>query len=284
MAIHLQPRPAAFVPGLAAARACQLPRSGLPATHGSGHAVASQSARSKIPVRSEVAVGEGCLRIVQEGRALKFDEHVEQITFSGQLAAEKGKPVLYVTERCVFQLRREGLELVEVAPGIDVERDIVAHMRFKPIINTVRPMDARLFAPEPIDLRARMLDLNLADRLAYDPERNILFLNFEGMHVREAGDVGKIQKAVESLCRDVGQRVAVVVNYDAFQIEQSIADAYAQMVRDLEATFYTRVSRYTTSAFMRMKLGQVLIRSVRPHLFETRAEAQAFHDIVLDNG
>jgi propionate CoA-transferase len=232
----------------------------------------------------KVVVGERCLRIVQEGRALKFDEHVEQITFSGRLAAEKGKPVLYVTERCVFQLRREGLELVEVAPGIDVERDIVSHMRFRPIINAVRLMNARLFAPEPIDLRARMLDLNLADRLAYDPERNILFLNFEGMHVREAEDVGKIQEAVETLCRDVGQRVAVVVNYDAFQIEQSIADAYAQMVRDLEATFYTRVSRYTTSAFMRMKLGQVLTRSVRPHLFETRAEAQAFHDIVLDNG
>ena len=232
----------------------------------------------------EVAVGEGYLRIVQEGRALKFDQHVEQITFSGQLAAEKGKPVLYVTERCVFRLRREGLELVEVAPGIDVERDIVAHMRFSPIINTVRPMDARLFAQEPIDLRARMLDLNLTDRLAYDPERNILFLNFEGMHVREAGDVGKIREAVETLCRDFGHRVAVVVNYDAFQIEQSVADAYARMVQDLEAAFYTRVSRYTTSAFMRMKLGQVLTRSVRPHLFETRAEAQAFHEVVSDIG
>lgn len=91
---------------------------------------------------------------------MKFDERVEQITFSGQLAAEKGKPVLYVTERCVFQLGREGLELVEVAPGVDVERNIVAHMRFRPIINTVRPMDTRLFAPEPSDLRARMLDLN----------------------------------------------------------------------------------------------------------------------------
>ena len=59
---------------------------------------------------------------------------VQQVTFSGKVAAAAGKPVLYVTERCVFRLTAAGLELAEVAPGIDVERDILAHMGFRPLI------------------------------------------------------------------------------------------------------------------------------------------------------
>ena len=138
-------------------------------------------------------------------------------------------------------------------------------------------MDPRIFAPEPMDLKGSMLNLDLADRLAYDAERNTLFLNFEGVHVRRPEDIQAIEAAVVALCRSIGKRVAVVVNYDAFRLEPEIADAYADMVRGLEDKWYTQVSRYTTSAFMRVKLGQTLTRTVRPHIFETRAEAQAFH-------
>ena len=60
--------------------------------------------------------------------------------------------MLYVTERCVFRLRPEGLELAEVAPGIDVDQDILAQMKFQPIVNDVRPMDPRIFRPEPMGL------------------------------------------------------------------------------------------------------------------------------------
>jgi propionate CoA-transferase len=229
----------------------------------------------------DVKVEEGRPRIDQEGRAQKFHERVHQITFSGQVAAAQDKPVLYVTERCVFRLRPEGLELVEAAPGIDVEKDILAHMRFRPVVKDVRPMDPRIFRPEPMELRERMLDLDLTDRLAYDPERNIVFLNFEGVHVRRPEDVAAIREAVAALCQQIGRRVSVVVNYDAFQLDQEVADDYAEMVRSLEEAFYTRVSRYTTSAFMRVKLGQVLTRTVRPHIFESKAEAQAFHDKTL---
>ena len=70
---------------------------------------------------------------------------VEQITFSGAYAAETGQPVFYVTERCVFRRTPAGMELIEVAPGIDVERDILAQMGFKPIVKDPKPMDARLF-------------------------------------------------------------------------------------------------------------------------------------------
>ena len=62
----------------------------------------------------------------------KFVDQVEHRTFSGTLAARRGQPVLYVTERCVFELRVDGLALTEIAPGADLERNILAHMGFRP--------------------------------------------------------------------------------------------------------------------------------------------------------
>ncbi len=84
-------------------------------------------------------VKDGKLRILQEGKSRKFIKRVEQITFSGSYASEVGQPVFYVTERCVFRRTAEGVELIEVAPGIDIERDILAHMDFHPIIKTPQP-------------------------------------------------------------------------------------------------------------------------------------------------
>ncbi len=75
------------------------------------------------------------------------------ITFNGSYAARKGKHVLYITERCVFELTKDGLALIEVAPGIDIEKDILAHMDFKPIINNPKTMDARIFQDCPTGLK-----------------------------------------------------------------------------------------------------------------------------------
>ena len=88
------------------------------------------------PAGSRSPIEDGRLRIAAEGRQRKFVEAVEQITFSGELAAETGQPVLYVTERCVFTLEAKGLQLIEIAPGIDLDRDILAHMAFRPHIGT----------------------------------------------------------------------------------------------------------------------------------------------------
>jgi propionate CoA-transferase len=220
------------------------------------------------------------LRIIDEGRSKKFRKRVQQITFSGKVAARAGKPVLYVTERCVFRLTSEGLELIEVAPGVDIERDVLAQMEFRPLMSDVKPMDFRIFCPALIDIKGRIEDLDLSDRLAYDHDRNILFLNFEGLRVSRSEDVEAIRTAVAEKVRQIGKRVAVVVNYDAFQLREELADEYVSMVHDVETAHYTQVSRYTTSAFMRLKLGQQLKRAVRPHIFETKAEAQAFHDSI----
>jgi propionate CoA-transferase len=228
----------------------------------------------------DLRIEDGKLRIIQEGRARKFGSSVQQVTFSGTLAAKTDKAVIYVTERCVFRLIDGGLELVEVAPGIDIDRDILAHMAFRPLIGQVREMDARLFRPEALGLRSRLIDLDLTDRLAFDVERNILFLNFEGLQVRSLKDVDAIREAVTLKVKEIGRRVAVVVNYDSFRLDDDVASEYAEMVRDMEDARYTRVSRYTTSAFMRVKLGRELTRTVRPHIFESKTEAQAFHSRV----
>ena len=91
-------------------------------------------------------VGGGKLRILSEGKFPKFVERVNQITFSGDYARRSGQPVLYVTERAVFELRPDGVHLIEVAPGIDPERDVVALMGFKPIVDPgLKTMDAELF-------------------------------------------------------------------------------------------------------------------------------------------
>jgi propionate CoA-transferase len=104
----------------------------------------------------KTACEDGRLRIVQEGRAQKLVERVEQITFSGSYARRKGQRVLYITERAVFRLAPEGVELIEIAPGMDLERDILAHMGFRPIISpNLREMDKRIFADGRMGLKLK---------------------------------------------------------------------------------------------------------------------------------
>lgn len=92
----------------------------------------------------EVSVVDGKLRIDREGTESKFVPHVEQVTFSGARARADGRDVLYITERAVFRLIAEGLELIEIAPGIDVQRDILSRMGFRPLIREVREWSPRV--------------------------------------------------------------------------------------------------------------------------------------------
>jgi propionate CoA-transferase len=224
-----------------------------------------------------IGVEDGRLRILQEGRARKFVARVGQVTFSAAFANETGQPVLYVTERCVFRLTPKGLALSEVAPGIDIDRDILAHMDFKPHVDRVKTMDARIFQPEAMGLEKDFTGFrDVAGRINFDSERNILFLNFEGLRIRTEADIARMQEAVEARCKQITRPVNVVVNYDSFRIDDAVLDAYARMIRHMEKTYYLTVTRYTTSAFLRMKLGEELAkRNVAPHVFETEAEARA---------
>ena len=95
---------------------------------------------------AKVEKADGVLRILQEGKVKKFKNTVQQITFSGEYAASSGQKVLYVTERAVLELTKDGLMLTEIAPGVDLQRDVLDQMEFKPLIaEDLKIMDARIF-------------------------------------------------------------------------------------------------------------------------------------------
>ncbi len=219
----------------------------------------------------QVDVRDGKLVIRNDTGPKKFIPQVEHRTFSGSYAVRRGQPVMYVTERCVFQLTADGLELTEVAPGIDIERDILARMDFAPIIRgTPKLMDAAIFDDGPMDLRTRMLEVPLADRLSYDDQQNILFINFERLHVRTSADVAAIKAEVDARLKAIGKKVWAIVNYDHFELAPEAEDEYAAMVAQLVEQYYFGVSRYTTSGFLRAKLGRALKRrGVAPHIYES---------------
>ncbi len=149
----------------------------------------------------EVEIGDGRLRILTEGRSPKFIKAVEQITFSGAQAIKSGQQVLYITERCVLTLSPAGMVLQEVAPGIDLERDVLAKMGFEPILaKPVRTMDPRLFRPEPMGLRDALIARPISERVVYDPGRDILFINFEGLSLNREAELAAIRAAVENCC------------------------------------------------------------------------------------
>jgi propionate CoA-transferase len=90
--------------------------------------------------------GGGKMRVLEEGKTKKFVKRVDHITFSGDIARTSGKPVLYITERCVLELTDAGMTLTEIAPGLDIERDVLAAMDFTPLISPqLREMPAELF-------------------------------------------------------------------------------------------------------------------------------------------
>lgn len=196
----------------------------------------SQSAKAVVFVGTfttdglTVQVTNGRLTITQEGKARKFVAAVEHRTFSGSYAMKRGCPVLYVTERCVFRLSQEGMELIEVAPGIDVARDIFAHMDFVPIVRDPALMDARIFRPEAMGLRARMLTMPFDERISYDPTLKMLFLDFSQLAIISERDVQRIKTEVESHVKSLQRPVHAIVNYSGCSIESAALESYGRMV------------------------------------------------------
>ncbi len=221
----------------------------------------SQNAKTVVFVGSftaggpDVQIRDGRLHVLREGRERKFVLEVEHRTFSGRESRRRGQRVLYVTERCVFELTDAGLELIEMAPGIDLERDILAHMDFRPLIRSpLKTMDAALFLEAPIGLRERLLATPLAQRFELNRERRVLFINFEGLSIDGRGDIAQIEDHVHNLLKPFGQRVAAVVNYDNCTVLPTLVDDYAAMARRLGEAYYSGVTRYGTVGFLKAKL------------------------------
>ncbi|MEM1037990.1 MAG: acyl CoA:acetate/3-ketoacid CoA transferase [Pseudomonadota bacterium] len=222
----------------------------------------------------KVTIAGGELHIAQEGRNRKFIDSVEQITFNGAYAAEQGKEVLYITERCVFTRDERGLVLSEIAPGIDLDRDILSQMAFEPIIDKIKLMDARLFKPDRMNLKRQLLDIPIHERLYHDADQNIVFVNFSGLEVSTEQDLATLDKELNLWFSAIGRKVNLVSNYDGISIAPRLALKFTNLISQLQYDYYLTACRYTTSAFLRQKLGDDLkSRSIQPHIFETRKEA-----------
>ncbi len=211
----------------------------------------------------EVQVQQKRIQVLREGVAHKFVKEVEHRTFSGREAIRRGQRVLYVTERCVLQLcgdaQASRLEVIEIAPGMDLQRDVLAQMDFLPDISAqLQLMDSALFAEPAMGLRERLLATPLAQRFALDAKRRLLFINCEGLAIDKIADIAEIERMIVDLLSPLvhtpAERVAVVVNYDSFTILPALVDPYSAMVKRLTARFYSRVTRYGTGGFLKARL------------------------------
>lgn len=220
-------------------------------------------------------ISDGKLKILQEGKFSKFAEAVGQVTFSGTRAAREGRSVLYVTERCVFRLTEGGLELIEVAPGIDLENEILALLPFQPIMTSPVPMLPNLFRPDRMGLLELISDISIEKRINYNTKNNALFLDFSGMRLNTIDDVERVKDAVEAVLAPLNRRVDAIVNYDSFWVNPEVSENYMDAVRYIESNYYQKASRYTTNGFERIQLAKGLAeRQVLSHVVHNFIEAK----------
>jgi propionate CoA-transferase len=205
--------------------------------------------------RSRVEIQNGNLKILEPGTS-KLVERVGQVTFSGEYARRRGQTVYYITERCVFKLIDGGLEIVEIAPGMVLGRDILSQMAFRPVIpDNIRSMDARIFLESKMGLDESS-PMSLDDRLSYDAENNVVYANFEGMTIGTEEEADKLADYLDRYLSKLGGKVHVVVNYDNFDLGPAARDTFFAMVKHNEDNYFLSSTRYSTDAFFRHQLKE----------------------------
>jgi len=210
---------------------------------------------------AKVVVGDGRLQVVADTAIRRFVDRLQQRTFSGGYARRRGQQVHYVTERAVFRLTDAGMVLTELAPGVDLQRDVLAHMGFAPIIAAdLREMDPRIFRAEPMELSRHSL-VDLADRLVHHAEDNVLYVNLEGLHLDTAERARQLATHLDGRLAALGQRVHVVVNYDNLELGPAAEDIFFAMIRNSTEEYFLSATHYSTNAFFRHQLGPRFTRA-----------------------
>jgi len=205
---------------------------------------------------AQVVAGNGQLRVVADTATRRFVRRAQQRTFSGAYARRRGQQVHYITERATFQLTEAGLLLTEIAPGVELERDVLAHMEFAPIIpDVVGTMDPRIFGEETMGLSRRSL-MDMDERLVYHAEDNVLYVNFEGLHLDTAEDARELAAYLDRRLAAFGRRVHVIVNYDNVELGPAAEETFFAMVRRNTEKYFISATHYSTNAFFRHQLGQ----------------------------
>lgn len=181
---------------------------------------------------SAATVADGRLDITEPG-VPKLVEQVSQVTFNGPRAFARGQSVHYITERCVFRLTVQGLELVEVAPGIDLQRDVLALLPFQPrVADDLEVMSAAIFSAAKMGLRDRP-PVSMQSRFIHDPDADadVAYVNFEGLRILTVLDARALADFLDGRFSSLGRKVHVVVNYDNFTLSDEASDVFFDMIR-----------------------------------------------------
>lgn len=201
----------------------------------------------------------GEIRVKEEGKIKKFVSACYEKTFSGDEAVRRGQKVFYVTERAVFRrtAAHDVLELIEIAPGIDLQKDILDQMEFKPVVSPdLKLMDKRIFLKEKMEVE---LLGSLESRCCYHPEDHTIFINLFNISIQSKDEVdwfvNSLDEIISPLTKDKGP-VDVVVGYDGFDLRSGLEEYYMAAISVLEAKHYKSVKRYATKAFRRAKLKE----------------------------
>lgn len=203
--------------------------------------------------------GDGTLNIAEEGKVKKFVPEVFETTFSGDEAVRRGQNVIYVTERCVF--RRSGhsdvIELIEIAPGVDLQKDVLDQMDFEPKISPdLKLMDSRIFKEEKMGTTAELFG-TLDERVIYNAEHHTVFLNMFGVTLNEPEDVewyaDGLRRIIKPIVDEKG-KVNLVANYDGFDLRKGLEPLFGEKISEVQEELYKSAKRYTGHAFKRAEL------------------------------
>lgn len=204
------------------------------------------------------------LAITNEGKIPTFQKTVKEITFSAQTALQRGQQVLYITERAVFKLTSAGMELIEIAPGLDIDRDILQQMDFAPIVKdraAVALMDPRIFCEKKMGLVEDLFspEKALAHGMEFNEDTNTLYLDFTGMVINDQETFDclsqELEKAYKKRSHNGTKKFHCVVNYDGLALADALVHDWEVFVEHVQSKYYKSITRYAGRSFVRHKLA-----------------------------
>lgn len=217
--------------------------------------------------------GDGTIGIEKEGKVRKFVNDVLEKTFSGNEAVRRGQQVFYVTERAVFRrtAKHDVIELIEIAPGVDLEKDILAHMDFEPAISpNLRVMEKCIFARGKMNVLSDFFG-SLEDRCRYHADDHTMYLDLFGVTLNSTEDVTYFFDGLTSVLHPMVEekgKLHMVINYDGFDLGKGLEEQYQSFVDYFEEHYYASVRRFSGDAFRRASLGKGLKMSDAHDLFD----------------